>query len=254
MESSDQYHFSIFRPRNLHGKKNRNVIFSMLIIWAVAVFGFQVLLRIIEKPTPEESLTMFESTWSSVHSGDLKNADYKTFLKSLVLVRGKNTLKTDDQKVLSEAISFVAFQVAPADIRTRMLGIVVETNVLKSKIPAAKDQEYLDIKSKIEDNYNILSGLSESFTGFKPGSLDADIFVGSLREKYPESLNELTSLAQIVKLYTIHNQSILTDTKFLGFPFHYFYTAVFLLILFIVLCIVYNILIEWRLSKQGIVE
>ena len=238
----------------MHGKKNRNVIFSMLIIWAVAVFGFQLLLRIIEKPTPEKSLTMFESTWSSVHSGDLKSADYRTFLRSLVLVKGKNTLKPDDQKVLSEAISYVAFQVASADVRSSMLGIVAETGALKSKLPAAKDKEYLEIKSGIEDNYNKLSGLSESFTGFKPGSLEADIFVSSLKEKYPGSLNELTSLPQIVKLYTIHNQSILTDTKFLGFPFHYFYTAVFLLILFIVLCIVYNILIEWRLTQQGIVE
>ena len=63
MESSDNYNFSLFKPRNLHGKKNRNVILTMLLIWAVAVFGFQFLLRGIEKPTPEKTLTVFESIW-----------------------------------------------------------------------------------------------------------------------------------------------------------------------------------------------
>ncbi len=70
MESSDQYNFSIFSPRNLHGRKNRNVIFTMLAIWAVAVFGFQVLLKALEKPTPEKALTLFESEWSGIASGN----------------------------------------------------------------------------------------------------------------------------------------------------------------------------------------
>ena len=50
MNSTDQYNFSLFSPRNLHGKKNRNVILTMLLIWAVAVFGFQFLLRGICEP------------------------------------------------------------------------------------------------------------------------------------------------------------------------------------------------------------
>ena len=70
MESTDQYNFSIFSPRNLHGRKNRNVIFTMLVIWAVAVFGFQALLRAIEKPTPEKTLTVFESEWPYIAGSD----------------------------------------------------------------------------------------------------------------------------------------------------------------------------------------
>ena len=61
-------------------------------------------------------------------------------------------------------------------------------------------------------------------------------------------------LEDIMKLYMTHNQSFLTDSKVIGFPFHYFYTAVFLLILFVILCIVYNLLVEWRLKKEGVVE
>jgi uncharacterized membrane protein len=256
MESTDQYNFSIFRPRNLHGRKNRNVILSMLLIWAVAVFGFQFLLRGIQKPTSEKALTMFESTWPAVTTGDLASADYKAFLKALVLVKGKNVVKPDDQKVISAAISHVAFTVVPDSIRTQMINQVRDLADLKSKLAQAKDQEYLELKALIGEKKAILTEISQPYSGFENGSLEATIFVGSLQEQYPGSLADisLSGLPDMMKLYLTHYQSKLTDQRFLGFPFHYFYTAVFLLILFVGLCIAYNILIEWRLKKEGIVE
>jgi putative solute:sodium symporter small subunit len=51
-----------------------------------------------------------------------------------------------------------------------------------------------------------------------------------------------------------HNRSVLTDTKFLGFPFHYFYTAVFLLVLFVGLCLVYCRLMDDLSAKYGMEE
>jgi len=256
MESSDKYNFSLFTPRNLHGRKNRNVILSMLVIWAVAVFGFQFLLRLIEKPVPEKALTMFESTWSSVNRGDIKAGDYKTFLNSLVLVRGKNIVKAEDQKVITAAISSVIFNVVPDSVKAQMLITITDLKSLKGQLIQAKDQQYLDIKTMIENKNKAISSTCELYSGFKTGSLELTILISSLQEKYPESLSDpsFVRLPEIMKLYLIHNQSVLTDTKFLGFPFHYFYTAVFLLIMFVALCIVYNILIEWRLKKEGIVE
>ena len=55
-----------------------------------------------------------------------------------------------------------------------------------------------------------------------------------------------------MRLYLVHNRSVLTDTRFLGFPFHYFYTAVFLLILFVGLCWVYCVRIDYFNRKYGI--
>ena len=81
MESSDNYNSSLFRPRNLHGRKNRNVILTMLLIWAVAVFGFQFLLRAIEKPVPEKALENFEKLWPSVRAGQGSQTDKTAFLK-----------------------------------------------------------------------------------------------------------------------------------------------------------------------------
>jgi len=256
MESSDQYNFSLFKPRNLHGRKNRNVILSMLMIWAVAVFGFQFLLRLIEKPVPENALSMFESTWSSVSTSDLKTVEYEEFLKSLVLVRGKNIVKPEDQKVLSSAISCVVFSVVPDSIKSLALGAISDLSSLKGSLSKTKDQEYLDLKMKITQRNRAIISLIGPYSGFDSGSLESTILISSLQEKYPDSLSDttFTGLPGIMKLYLTHNRSVLTDTKFLGFPFHYFYTAVFLLIMLVVLCIVYNVLIEWRLRKEGIVE
>jgi putative solute:sodium symporter small subunit len=57
---------------------------------------------------------------------------------------------------------------------------------------------------------------------------------------------------EAMELYLIHNRSVLTDTIFLGFPFHYFYTAVFLLILFVGLCWLYCVRTDMFNKKYGI--
>ena len=49
-------------------------------------------------------------------------------------------------------------------------------------------------------------------------------------------------------LYLIHNSSPL-NFKFIGFPFHYWYTAQFLLILFVLLCLIYAVIIE-KVNKK----
>jgi uncharacterized membrane protein len=256
MESSDNYNFSIFQPRNLHGRKNRNVILTMLLIWSVAVFGFQFLLRAIEKPVPEKALVTFEKLWPEVQTGLVSADDAKAFLNSLIMARGKGTLLANDQKVLSDAISCMTGQILPEEIKTTLVETVSEIGVLRARLPALKDQEFLTTKIKIAELSNSIVVVTTPFTGIEKGSLEASILTYSLGNDYPASFNDKSfeRLEGIMRLYMTHNQSVLTDTKFLGFPFHYFYTAVFLLILFVGLCIAYNILIEWRLKEQGIVE
>jgi len=256
MESSDQYNFSIFSPRNLHGRKNRNVIFTMLLIWAVTVFGFQILLRVIEKPTPEKALTAFESEWHYIAGGNEEGADYRAVLNSLIMVKGKITVAAADQQLLSDAISTVTFRMVPDSARPTVMEKVGELEIMHADIAALKGQQYMDLKFRMQDASATLIGMLEPYTGYVTTSLEAPILAASLKKDFPATLTEpsLNRLPELMKLYLTHNQSVLTDTKFIGFPFHYFYTAIFLLVLFVVLCIVYNILIEWRLNKEGIVE
>ena len=256
MESNDQYNFSIFSPRNKHGRKNRNVLFTMLVIWATAVFGFQIILRVIEKPTPEKTLTVFESEWSHAAAGNEDKADYQALLHSLLMTKGKITVSQADQQVLSEAISNVTFRLVSDSVKATLSEKVSELEVMHSDIKSLKGQPYMDLKFRIQDASDGVITMLEPYTGFGTASLEAPILAASLVKDYPGSLTDpsFSRLPDIMKLYLTHNQSVLTDTKFLGFPLHYFYTAVFLLVLFVALCIVYNILIEWRLSKEGIVE
>ena len=62
------------------------------------------------------------------------------------------------------------------------------------------------------------------------------------------------SLPKIMELYLVHNQSFLTDFRFLGFPFHYWYTAQFLLILFVVLCLIYAVSIDKINTNHAVPE
>ena len=64
----------------------------------------------------------------------------------------------------------------------------------------------------------------------------------------------IKALPDIMELYLVHNQSFLTDFNFLGFPFHYWYTVQFLLILFVVLCLIYAVAIEKTNKKFNFVE
>ncbi|MCU0377353.1 MAG: DUF4212 domain-containing protein [Bacteroidales bacterium] len=256
MEPTDQYNFSIFTPRNLHGRKNRNVIFTMLLIWAVAVFGFQFLLRAIEKPTPEKTLGIFETEWPYVLAGSEANADYSSFLNTLIHVKGKHIVKPADQKLLSEAISNVIFGILPDSVSPLIAGQIKEREALEASLVQLKGQQFVDTRMLIRDKNYQLTSLLEPYSGYGANSLEGPILASSLKSEFPASFSDenYVRLPDLMKLYLTHNQSVLTDTKFLGFPFHYFYTAVFLLILFVGLCIVYNLLIEWRLKKQGVVE
>jgi putative solute:sodium symporter small subunit len=69
---------------------------------------------------------------------------------------------------------------------------------------------------------------------------------------FPQACRE--ELGGIMNLYLVHNQNALTDFRFLGFPFHYWYTAQFLLILFVFLCVIYASAIQKANEKYDFVE
>lgn len=158
METHDQYHVNLFKPSTPYSQANSKLIISVVLIWAIAVLGFQVLLKVVEKPTPEKSFLDFQRVRPSLQMGTASVEDFDTFKKSLVLVLGK-TLQKEHRALLMSAVNAPSGENLPYD-----------------------------------------------------------------------------QLEAAMKTYTVHNQSFLTDFRFLGFPFHYWYTAEFLLILFVFLC------------------
>ena len=256
MQAKSDYHFNLFQPYTEHGRKIRNLILTMLAIWAVCVFGFQILLKVVEKPTAEVTLNRFEAAYVSLEQGGSDPAVVREFLHSQILTAGKNVVKPADREVLRSGINLAFRMLIPDSVREPMLEKLPQIVDMKEKLAKAKDQEYLDLKTGISRIQTDLMTMTAPFTGFTPGGLESVILVSSLKAGAPASLSsaELKSLPAVMKLYLTHNQSFLTDFKFLGFPFHYFYTAVFLLILFVSMCLLYNLRLDRRMKIEKIEE
>ncbi|MCD4814411.1 DUF4212 domain-containing protein [bacterium] len=214
MENTD-YKVHFFKPRTDHAKANMKIISTMVVIWAVAVFGFQILLKVIEKPTKEKSLIAFEQVWETVAAGSATPSETQAFSRSLLAVLGK-TVKKADRAVLVNALNWSVYSLSP-------------------DVTKAQASEHLGVTAE---------------------SLEAKLLMVELSETRVDAMGQDVKdrLPGIMGLYLTHNQSVLTDARFLGFPFHYWYTAEFLLILFVLMCLSYCILIDRVHKKYQIIE
>ena len=220
---------NFFKPRSPHSRADMKLILVLMIIWVVAVFGFQFLLMATNKPTPEPAYTAFEQVWEGVKNGTADTAGQQTFSRSILSVLGKNiAVKDPDKAILKEALSITVGKLVPAEQKAAM-GTETQTQVIAAAI-----------------------GLAD--TGFD--KLMTDLLTTSIVPADSGVLSDSSkdALPSIMKLYLVHNRSKLTDTRFLGFPFHYWYTAQFLLILFVVMCLVYAVLIDKINTKYDFTE
>jgi uncharacterized membrane protein len=256
MTANQDYHFSLFKPFTEYGRKIRNLILIMLSIWAVAVFGFQILLKVVEKPTPESTLERFETAWRALQNEDNDPALFREFLHSQVITAGKIGIKAADREILSGGINLGLRKLVPDSVLGPVLEKIPELAAMSGRFTSAKDQQYQELKMGMAGIQSNMLEAIRPFTGFREGSLQETILLSMI--KPDSSLDtgspEIGRLPAVMKLYLTHNQSFLTDFKFLGFPFHYFYTAVFLLILFVFLCLLYNLRLDRRMKIEKIAE
>ena len=233
MTDSEKYNVNFFKPLSAHAKANKKLIITLASVWFIAVFGFQFLLMALNEPTPEKSYLMFEKVWPPViENTDSTHYSKQELAKVFLNVLGKNVAVKDNHKlVLKNALSRLLFTMVP--------------DSLNSPLRAAPGEESLQLAKEY-------FGLSNE--GFD--KLMVDLLPTSLVkvEGNPISKECISAIPDIMKLYLIHNQNALTDFKFLGFPFHYWYTAQFLLILFVVLCLIYAVVIERTNKKHEFIE
>ncbi len=230
---TEEYRISFFKPTTLQAVRNRNLIVKLFIIWAVAIFGFQILLRILEKPVPEEALISFNDAWEKIESDRASAPDYMTAGRSMVQVMGKINLLPDDYIVLKDGVGWTLAMVYPDQDIEVLQKHVTQLNVLKDEITSLRDDDYLETK-------DIIISRAAPALGIGTGTLLAQLLAIGLDDDLQNMTEASRSrIPEIMALYLTHNRSVLTDTVFLGFPFHYFYTAVFLLAFFIGLCWIY---------------
>jgi len=209
---------NFFKPRSKAAKANTRLISILVVIWAVAVFGFQFLLIGLGKPVEEKTLTDFRVLWPKVQASPAES-ELQSFAKVLLYTLGKNTtVKEDDRDLMREALA-------------------VTINLLNPEAQTADAAA-----DKI--------GLGNA--GFDPLLKDQLLF--HFTNSSMNNYTGLTALPEAMEKYLIHNRSFLTDTTLFGFPLHYFYTAWFLLVLFIVLCLIYARAVDKMNARLGIEE
>jgi len=256
LKTSDNEHsFSLFNPVSQYGRKNRNLILTLLITWFVAIFGFQLLLVLIQKPTPEKTLITFESVWENVKTGTATDQEKKDFVNSLVAVAGKSSVKPANRIVLDNALTWSVFSMVSDTEKVILSQQIRELVTIKEKLPKATGAEYTLMQSDLIRIKTNINSIANEKSGIDPTNNKEAILPYNLNAENKElSADDMESLPKIMKLYLTHNQSFLTDAKILGFPFHYFYTAEFLLMLFVGMCLFYSIRVTQLQKKFSIKE
>ena len=235
MESNNNdYHISFFKPTTESARHNRNMVVQFVLIWAVAIFGFQILLRIIQKPTPEPAYLVFQNEWPAFLEGQHTAEGLKSISQSALMVLGKVNIAQDHMAALDNLISFAAYNIADRMQKSELLEKLSEFESVALATTDITSETYANSKNKLIPLLNSLYGLNPNDVRGKIAAVDIK---SSMMDKISDENIEL--IEEAMSFYLIHNRSFLTDTKFLGFPFHYFYTAVFLLILFVGLCWMY---------------
>lgn len=246
-KSTENYNISFFKPTTVLAKRNRNLILMLVIVWAIAIFGFHTLLRIVEKPTPEKALVTFNQVWDDVKSESADNQQKTEAVKSMLSVVGKGYINPEHFAVLKKSISWLCYSQLSEEQKKSFIPKIVEFNETRKQLNDLRDENYQ--KQKID-----LINLAENYFNINTTTSEAKLLPLSLLSEDISSFTDedKTAINNVMNKYLIHNQSFLTDTVFLGFPFHYFYTAVFLLILFVVLCLIYCIRIDKIHKELGI--
>jgi putative solute:sodium symporter small subunit len=245
--NSNDYRISFFKPTTPIARHNRNIVIWLVCIWAVAIFGFQILLRVVQKPTPEPAYNLFEATWPAINQGDPAAADLENFARTNLSVLAKNFINPDERKILQNSLSWAVYSLTPAEGKQAMISSVEDFEKLRKEITSISDPAYIEQKSGLESTVSQILRLAGNDVRRKV--IGIELSSEAMNENKP---SDMGSIPGIMGKYLIHNQSFLTDFKFLGFPFHYFYTAIFLLVLFVGLCWLYCIRIDRRNRILGI--
>ncbi len=243
----NDYRISFFKPATEMARLNRNIIISLVIIWTVAIFGFQILLKIINKPTPEPAYLAFEQVWDQVSNGMASDADLQVFAQASLSVLGKNFIDPGHRKALDNGLNWSIQQLSGMDQGASIRQDIIAFEKLKGEIENITDPQYVKARNELASTVSPLLGLS-------PGDVRTTFLSIELNSSMMDALSQesIEAIPAAMSLYLIHPQSFLTDTRFLGFPFHYFYSAVFLLVLFVGLCWLYCIRADRRDIILGI--
>ncbi len=230
MDGTTNYDINFFKPRTAFLKENVRIITICITIWAVCVFGFHIFMKVIEKRTPEPGYITYEQVYPKLTDGTATAEDKVEIAKVYLGLIGKSiALQKND--VLKGAFTAAVHDALPSTEKEAFKAATLTETTDKGVANVANVVKALGLEDDI-----VLKGVVPFALVPMEGT--------ALSMTAPE-------IPAIMEKYLIHFQSFLTDTKLFGFPFHYFYSAVFLLTLFNLICLVYCFVIDGVMKKHG---
>ena len=188
-----------------------------------------------------------------------KNSEYRSLKNSIQIARKE--LEKIEAEYEEKKLLFT--ERTDPDIKKLLNEIETSKGELENSLKELENKkELLTLCEKLQDVAPSLKKREELKKLFVT-SREADNHIGRwIQENMPEAdiiagSGDISAvkkaLPPIFKKYFFHNRSFL-NFKFIGFPFHYWYTSMFLLIMFVVMCIIYAKWNDKANEKYGIKE
>ncbi len=219
MAESKDYNSNFFFPKTAFAKENNRLIMIIIVIWALAVFGFHGWMKAIEKAVPEESHVTYMGAVDALKAGTASVQQKQGVAKVYLTLMGRY-IQLRENADLQNAFTQLANDLLPEG------QVIDKTNLTNVETAINLKDDAIDVILKTIVPF--------ALTDTAAASVDYDKMTG------------------VMDKHLVHFRSYLTDTKFLGFPFHYFYSAVFSMVLFCGLCIFYCIVADKMMVRHGI--
>jgi len=223
MDESQSYNVNFFKPSTPFLKENVRAIVIGLTIWGVMTYGFQILLKIMETPTPEATYVVFQQAAPKLADGTASAEEKVAVANTYLALLGKSAalLKNDTLKTAFTSTVY------------NLLSDAERGNLLAAAADPKASMGFINTALGITDNKAMMAVVPYGLIAVTPDKM---------------AMTD-PALKPIMDKFFIHNQSVLTDTIVFGFPFHYLYTALILLTSFVIICLVYCQVIDKMMKK-----
>ena len=194
MEESKSYDVNFFKPSTPFLKENIRAIVIGLTIWAVMTYGFQILLKIMETPTPEATYVAFQQAAPKLADGTASAEEKVASANTYLALLGKSSalLKNDTLKI---AFTSTVYNILPDSEKENLIAVAAQA----ASDPKVK-VDFINTALGIADNKAMMAVVPYGLTAVTPDKM---------------AMTD-PALKPIMDKFFIHNQSVLTDTIIFG--------------------------------------
>ena len=189
MDDSQSYNVNFFKPSTPFLRENIRAIVIGLVVWGCATYGFQILLKIMETPTPEATYVSFQEVAPKLADGSASAEEKVSAANFYLHMLGKSAglLKNEDLKSVFTATLYSVL----SDAEKKTLVSVAEKAVTDKTVDVA----FINTALGITDNKAMMAVVPYGLTAVTPDAAMTNDALKPLMDKF-----------------FIHNQSVLTDT------------------------------------------